>query len=89
MKILKRGAFDMKIKLPKPEDINIKVYQQVLSGKLNRFPRHFWKEETKSAPAIIRYLIEEVLRWDEYDIKTKFNTAILEEYKLAGLLRYG
>lgn len=70
------------------EDYNVKVYQKVLNGELDKFPRNFWKEEYKSAPAIVRYLIEEVLEWDEEDVKKKFNTAILEKHKLSGLLKY-
>lgn len=70
------------------EDYNVKVYQQVLNGELKKFPRYFWKEEYKSAPAIIRYLIENVLGWNEEDVKNKFNTSTLENNKLSGLLKY-
>lgn len=70
------------------EDVNVKIYRQVLDGTLDRFPRNFWKEEYKSAPALVRYLIEEVLKWDEEDIKNNFTTFTLEQYKLAGLHKY-
>ena len=74
--------------MPKPADINIKIYQQVLNRSLEKFPRNFWKEEYNSSPAIVRYLIEEVLQWDDEDIKTKFGTKIIRQYKLAGMLKY-
>lgn len=70
------------------EDVNVKIYRQVLDGTLDKFPRNFWKEEYESCPAIVRYLIEEVLQWDDNDIKEHYGTNTLKDNKLAGLLKY-
>lgn len=36
---------------------HIRIYKQILDGTRDKFPRHFWKEDYESAPAIVRYLI--------------------------------
>lgn len=83
-----RGVSNMAKNQIITEDINVQIYQQVLDGTLNKFPLNFWKEEYRSAPAIVRYLIEEVLKWDEEDIKEKYTNLTLKSNKLGGLLKY-
>ncbi|QST02850.1 DUF4046 domain-containing protein (plasmid) [Pontibacillus sp. ALD_SL1] len=66
------------------------LYDEVLKGKRNRFPRGFWKEEggTKTAIILVRYLFEDHYGWDREAIKANASTSFLRDHKLSGLLRY-
>lgn len=67
----------------------VKIYKDVLNGKLQKFPRHFWKEEGKeTCVVIIRYLFEEVLGWTKEEALQKATVPLLQKYKLSGLLKY-
>lgn len=67
----------------------IEVYKLILSGKPKIFPMHFWEkpDSLKDAREITRYLIEELLKWSEDDIKNKLTFKILDEYKLGGMFK--
>lgn len=68
----------------------IEVYKLVLSRKTPNFPKGFFTEPKSSSDdkyaRIIRYLIEEVLKWDEKDLCKKYTRNILVKYRLTGML---
>jgi len=51
----------------------IEIYKLVLERKLYAFPRYFWNkpESLKEAGDITRFLFEQILNWNENDIKEK------------------
>ncbi|WCK57448.1 hypothetical protein PP175_25615 (plasmid) [Aneurinibacillus sp. Ricciae_BoGa-3] len=66
----------------------VEIYQMVLRKELKRFPIRFWVRphlyyHTK---AIMTYVLEELFRWNEEDVKKKLNVDFFAEYKLSGLL---
>ena len=66
----------------------IEVYQKVLKGELEKFPRYWWKNEASSAPILTRYLLEDVLGLDRDGIRNSFSSEILKKHKLSGMLKY-
>lgn len=66
------------------------IYQEILDGKRSRFPANTWKEDTDNelARRVIKYLIETILKWDEEEIRKKWNTPLLVKYRLRGLLNH-
>ncbi len=68
----------------------ITIYQNVLSGKIKRFPRDFWTDDARQghtdAALITRYLIEEVLNWDEETLKKCISCKVFFRNKLKGML---
>lgn len=67
----------------------VEVYKQILSGELNRFPYGFWQGEDgiKNSIEVVKYLIEEELRWNKEDIKKKLVVTVFKRYKLGGMLK--
>ncbi|MTI53799.1 hypothetical protein [Geosporobacter ferrireducens] len=67
----------------------IEIYKLVLDRKLRRFPMFFWEkpESIESAREIVRYLFEEILKWDRNDIIQKLDMKVFPEYKLGGMLK--
>lgn len=72
------------------EDYAINIYKDVLIGARKRFPQGFWRDdESKNfndAAKITRYLIEDVLHWDNEKIKTELSCKVFFEHKLKGML---
>ena len=68
---------------------NIEVYKAVLNGELKTFPRKFWTGEEGKVNAIdcMRYLVEEILEYNEDDIRNKMRQKKIIEYKLGGMLK--
>ncbi|MBL3887882.1 DUF4046 domain-containing protein [Bacillus cereus] len=66
------------------------IYQEILDGKKSRFPANTWKEDKDNelARRVTRYLIEIILKWEEEDIKQKWNTPLIVKYRLRGLLKH-
>lgn len=64
------------------------IYQMLLDGKINRFPKNFidCDDAKEYIPKIIRYLIEEVLKWDKETLKKNLRRKTFEDNKLAGIL---
>lgn len=62
----------------------IEVYQLRLKDEIKRFPPRFWNIE--NANIIIRYLIEEVLKWNDGNYH-KVTKEIFRKNKLGGMLR--
>lgn len=67
----------------------IEVYLLVLNQKkIKKFPDGFWQQPEAKANAekCIRYLIEEILKWNEDDIKNKLSLATFHKNKLCGMM---
>lgn len=68
----------------------ITIYQKILSGKVNRFPRDFWTDDERqgyaNAALITKYLIEEVLKWDNETLKKCISCKVFFKNKLKGML---
>ena len=68
----------------------VEVYKLVLSGTIARFPRRFFKEDVfvnyKVCAIITRYLIEEILKWDDEDIKNKLLKKTFYKNGLRGMI---
>lgn len=64
------------------------IYQLVLSGKLKKFPNNFWAmpENYKWAGDCTRYLLENILGWNDTDIRTKLAKKTFTNNKLTGML---
>lgn len=78
----------MKRLIKKIADIDknvIKIYEDVLNGNSKRFPMGFW-QDTHNAEVCVKHLIENILNWDEDDIKKKLNYNIFKQYKLKGMI---
>lgn len=67
---------------------NIEVYKHVLTGKISRFPSHFWSPPLgrKNAIEITRFLFEQILQWTDEDIKKRLRSETFFEHKLRGML---
>lgn len=81
----------MKNKISKCNLLNmdaVEVYKLVLDGTLNRFPQGFWdsKESLDNASKCVRYLIEDVLKWNEEDLLKNMYRKVFVKYKLKGML---
>jgi hypothetical protein len=66
----------------------IDIYKLVLQGKLKQFPRYYWErpESLDNAQVIIKYLIEEVLKWNEKQLKENLDYETFTKNKLRGML---
>lgn len=68
----------------------VEIYKEVLLGKRKHFPNNFWKYgETvnySNAKEVTIYMIENVLFWDEDEVKEKLCFSIFKENKLYGML---
>lgn len=66
----------------------IELYKKILSGELKRFPNKYWNnsKSLENAAMVTRYLIEEVLKWDEEKVKKDLNEKVFRENKLSGML---
>ncbi|MCZ6944551.1 DUF4046 domain-containing protein [Bacillus mycoides] len=66
------------------------IYQEILDGEKNRFPANTWKNDVdkEMARRITKYLIEIILKWDEEEIKQNWNTPLIINYRLRGLLNH-
>ncbi len=69
-------------------DEKIEVYKLVLSGGLKIFPNHFWscKESDHYSPYITRYLIEDILNWNDKGIINNLRKQTFRDYKLSTML---
>lgn len=66
------------------------IYQKILDGKIKRFPLNYWRQSGVEfeAAIITRYFIEQILKWDEEEIKEKTNEMVFRKHKLSGMLEY-
>lgn len=62
------------------------IYRDILAGERSRFPTgSFSKNYRVPLGRAVRYLIEEVLQWDEEQILDKFGFSILRRHHLSGI----
>ena len=66
------------------------IFRDILAGKARRFPNGFWQQPgiEGECAAITRYFIEEILEWEDKDIKEKTCEMIFRKYHLSGMLEY-
>ncbi|WP_018767462.1 hypothetical protein [Bacillus sp. 105MF] len=64
------------------------TYQELLLGKRMRFPQYTWENDTNNdlAKRVTKYLIENILKWNDEEIKKEWGQNIIKKYKLGGLL---
>lgn len=67
----------------------VEVYTKVLSRELKRFPNGFWlrPEAEQNAIEVIKYWVEVILKWNDGDITSKFNTTIFAKNSLGSMLQ--
>ncbi len=75
----------------KPE--SIKVYEDVLSGKIYRFPAGFFSsygiiDYTNVCIPIIKYLIDEILKWNHEEVCKNITRKTFHDYALGGMLSH-
>lgn len=66
------------------------IFQDILDGKIGRFPIRYWRQPgiEHEAAIITRYFIEHVLKWDDENIRNETNEMIFRKYHLSGMLEY-
>ena len=66
----------------------IEIYELVRSGKLKKFPMYFWQcdESDEYSPLITRHMIENILHWNDEDIKKNLRKSTFRQNSLGGLL---
>lgn len=67
----------------------IHVYKLLLEGQIKKFPPGIWisPNAINNANRCCRYLLDEVLKWTQEDIKLKLNKSVFRKYKLSGMLQ--
>lgn len=92
-KLLNINEFIFKYSKLKEQDLDyeIKIYKQVLEGSLSKFPLNFWQEDIgglryEGASLCTKYLFNDILKWNLYNILNNFNVTTLKKYKLGGML---
>lgn len=60
-------------------------YQYVLNEKRMRFPVKVWEDKC-NAISVTKYLIEDVLKWNDEEIKSNLTVDVFHKYKLKGML---
>lgn len=67
----------------------IDIFYMVLNGELSKYPVGFWSPPDGIVYAIniLKYLIEDILKWDDEEIIQKYNAKIFGKYKLNGMLK--
>ena len=65
------------------------VYKLVLNKEVTRFPPGFWEcpEAKENSIICAKYLIEDILKWDLEDVKSKIRMSVFIKYKLAGMMQ--
>ena len=66
---------------------DIEIYELLLQGRISNFPLGFWsnrsEEEAKDvAIKLLKYLIEERLKFNKEDVKREVSKMFLTKYKL-------
>ncbi|WP_242268959.1 DUF4046 domain-containing protein [Bacillus cereus group sp. BfR-BA-01352] len=65
------------------------IYQEILDGRRKSFPPGTWSEDVDGQlkKRIIRYLIEDILKWSDEDIKEKWNQNFIKKLKLTSVMQ--
>lgn len=68
----------------------VQIYKKILKGDLKRFPDRFWKDPgaEQNAREITLFFIEELLHWNDEDVKKNLCESIFRKHKLSGMLEY-
>ena len=68
----------------------IRIYEEIRTGKRSRFPRGFWVDGSNynynAAADITKYLVEDVLNWDDEVVKDRMCCEVFFQQKLKGML---
>ncbi|MGE6366014.1 hypothetical protein ACQKD9_19890 [Bacillus paramycoides] len=64
----------------------IKIYEDILSGKRESFPKNTWSMDTQGEliKLLTRHLINNILKWDDTEIKEKWNLRTIKKWRLSG-----
>ncbi len=69
----------------------VEIYNEVLSGKRGRFPNNFWNYDYtfnySNTKEVIIYMIENILFWNEDDVREKLCQKTFRENGLWGMLQ--
>ncbi|PKJ52029.1 DUF4046 domain-containing protein, partial [Bacillus sp. SN10] len=65
------------------------IYQEILDGRRKSFPPGTWSRDVDGQlkRRITRYLIEEILKWNDEDIKEKWNQHLIQKFKLTSVMQ--
>lgn len=68
----------------------IRIYQEILTGRRSRFPRGFWIDDDDynyaDAAAITKYLVEDVLKWNDDEVRENMCCEVFFRARLKGML---
>jgi hypothetical protein len=66
----------------------IEIYEMVLNKSLSCFPPYFWtgKEGIDAAKILVKYLLEDKLKFNDEDIKNNITAKFFKKYKLGNML---
>lgn len=64
----------------------VEIYEEILSGKRRFFPKGTWKEDTQREiiKLLTRHLVDDILKWNEKEIKDNWNLELIKKWKLGG-----
>lgn len=67
----------------------IEIYKLLLEGRIRRFPPGIWEcpEAKENSIRCIKYLLEDILKWDIEDIKKNIRMKVFIKYKLSGMMQ--
>ncbi len=70
------------------ENYAVTIYKEILNNERKRFPNKFWNNSNSMlyAKEITIYLIENILNWNDDDIKNNLCNDIFKQYKIYGML---
>ncbi|MBE7123155.1 hypothetical protein FT638_25300 [Bacillus cereus] len=65
------------------------IYQEILDSKRKIFPPGTWSEDMNGElkRRVTQYLIEDVLKWSDEDIKEKWNQSLIIKFKLTSVMQ--
>lgn len=71
-------------------NLGVDIYKKILKGELKRFPNRFWVDPgaEEHAKQITKYLIEEILKWGDEEVKENISEMVFRKHKLSGMLEY-
>lgn len=90
------GVYDYVFKLEKAKateySSEVQIYKEVLTGERKVFPKGFWQldvggNDHPASKDCVKYLVEDYLGWDIFDIYKNFTSTFFTKYKLYGMLK--
>ena len=66
----------------------IEVFDMVRKGELKRYPHSFWSLADGKIRAIniLKYVLENILNWNDEDIVQNYDVNVFGKYKIRGIL---